>query len=193
MKLLAYISPYSWIFWATFLWAYFPEVRLIMRSRPEPGQATDRGSMAIILIAGWIAYPIAFSLAASKRFHLSHEKFWFLFGLALLIAGSLLRRYCWRVLGQFFTGNVKIRQGQSVIQHGPYRWIRHPSYTGGMMMHVGCGLALANLMSAVVLFVCSAAGYLYRVHVEEKALAAGLGEAYRDYMQHTKRFVPFII
>ena len=61
------------------------------------------------------------------------------------------------------------------------------------MMHVGCGLALANWMSALVLLVASGAGYLYRVHVEEKALMSGLGDGYREYMQRTKKFVPYVI
>ena len=60
-------------------------------------------------------------------------------------------------------------------------------------MHVGCGLALGNWMSALVLFAASGAGYLYRVHVEEKALVAGLGDEYLIYMRRTKRFVPHVI
>ena len=60
-------------------------------------------------------------------------------------------------------------------------------------MHVGCGLALANWMAALVLFVTTGLGYLYRVHVEEKALVTGLGAEYREYMQRTKRFVPYVV
>jgi protein-S-isoprenylcysteine O-methyltransferase Ste14 len=193
MKPVAFLPPYVWLFWIVFLAAYLPEFRLVLRSRPQPGESTDRGSMNLILLAGWIAFPFAFYIPHTGRFNLAHPKVWFFTGLAVLICGSLLRRYCWRVLGRYFTGNVKIQEGQTVIQDGPYRWIRHPSYTGGMMMYFGSGLALANWMSAFVLLAASAAGYLYRVHVEEKALVSGLGESYRQYMQCTKRFVPFVI
>jgi protein-S-isoprenylcysteine O-methyltransferase Ste14 len=193
MKPLIYISPYAWIFWIAFILVYLPEFGLIGRSRPQSGESVDRGSMVVIMVAAWIGYPIAFSLAKSERFHLGHEKFWFFLGLGLLVSGSLLRRYCWRVLGQFFTGNVKVQQGQTIVQHGPYRLVRHPSYTGGMMMHLGCGFALANWMAVLVLFATTAIGYLYRVHVEEKALVSGLGEGYREYMQRTKMFVPYLI
>jgi Putative protein-S-isoprenylcysteine methyltransferase len=48
-------------------------------------------------------------------------------------------------------------------------------------------------MSALTLFVISGLGYLYRVRVEESALVTGLGESYRQYMQRTKRFIPFVI
>ena len=193
MKPLAFVSPYVWLFWAVFLAAYIPEFRLVLRSRQQPGESTDRGSMNLILLAGWIAFPVAFYMPNAGRFNLAHGKFWFFTGLTTLICGSLLRRYCWRVLGRYFTGDVKIQEGQPVIQQGPYRWIRHPSYTGGMMMYFGSGLTLANWMSAVILLAASAAGYLYRVHVEERALVAGLGESYRQYMLRTKRFVPFVI
>jgi protein-S-isoprenylcysteine O-methyltransferase Ste14 len=193
MKPLIYTSPYAWIFWIVFTLVYLPEFGLVSRTRPQAGKSSDRGSMLVIMIGAWIGYPIAFSLVRSQHFHLNHERFWFFLGLSLLIAGSLLRRYCWRALGQFFTGNVKIQQGQTVIQRGPYRLVRHPSYTGGMLMHLGCGLALANWMSALVLLVTTGFSYLYRVYVEEKALIAGLGEDYREYMRRTKRFVPYVI
>lgn len=193
MKPLIYTSPYAWIFWIIFALAYGPEFGLIFRSRPQTAESVDRGSLMVIMISGWIGYPLAFSLVRSEHFHLDHERFWFFLGLVLLVSGSLLRRYCWRVLGKFFTGNVRIQQGQAVIQRGPYRLVRHPSYTGGMLMHLGCGLALTNWMAVLVLFVTTGLGYLYRVHVEEKALVIGLGEEYREYMQRTKRFVPHVI
>src|SRR5579884_1918444 len=120
MKPLIYTSLYAWIFWIIFALAYGPEFGLIFRSRPHAGESADRGSLMIIMISGWIGYPLAFSLARSEHFHLNHEKFWFFLGLGLLTCGSLLRRYCWRTLGQFFTGNVRIQQGQTVIEQGPY-------------------------------------------------------------------------
>jgi len=193
MKPLIYSSPYAWIFWIIFTLAYLPEFGLIGGTRPQAGESVDRGSMLVIMIAAWLGYPIAFSLGKSEHFHLSHEKFWFFLGLGLLVLGSLLRHYCRRVLGRFFTGNVKVQRDQTIIQSGPYQMVRHPSYTGGMLMHVGCGFALVNWMAVLVLFITTAASYLYRVHVEETALMAGLGDEYREYMRRTKRFVPYVI
>jgi protein-S-isoprenylcysteine O-methyltransferase Ste14 len=96
------------------------------------------------------------------------------------------------MLGLYFTGNVKVVADQKVIQQGAYRWVRHPSYTGGMLMYLGTGLALTNWLSALILTALGAAGYAYRVRVEERALARTLGERYQDYMRRTKRFVPFV-
>jgi len=189
---LAFLPPYSWIFWAVFLFAYLPEFRLVARSRPSPGENTDRGSTAVIVVATWISMTAAFVVSGAPSFLLVRgQKVWFVLGLTVLLLGAWLRRHCWRMLGLYFTGNVRVAAGQPVIEEGAYRWVRHPSYTGGMLMYLGTGLALGNWLSVVILTTVGAASYAYRVYVEERALVATLGERYRDYMRRTKRFVPF--
>jgi protein-S-isoprenylcysteine O-methyltransferase Ste14 len=193
MKPLAYTSPYCWIFWAIFLWAYLPEFRLIARSRPAEGEKSDRGSMAVIMAAGWIGSFTAFAVAGIPAFSITHARLvWFAAGLGILIFGRLLRIHCWRTLGEHFTGNVKTSADQPVIERGAYRWVRHPSYTGGILMYLGTGIALTNWLSALLISVSGALGYVYRVHVEERALQENLGDRYQQYMQRTKRFVPFV-
>ena len=149
---LAYVSPYAWIFWAVFLAAYVPEFVVVARSKPAPGEKTDRGSMALIVVASWLAFPAAFAIASWSKFALLADRVvWFSLGIGILIAGSMLRRYCFRTLGRYFTGNVKVHAGHTVIEHGLYRFVRHPSYTGGMLMYLGTGLALTNWLSALIL------------------------------------------
>jgi len=190
---LAYISPYGWIFWAVFLLAYGPEFALIARSKPAAGEKADRGSMRLIMLAGWLAFPAAFSVSSWSKFALLHHRIaWFATGIMILLAGSMLRRYCFRTLGRYFTGNVRVQTDQPVIEDGPYRFIRHPSYTGGMLMYLGTGLALTNWLSALILVGMGAFTYTYRVRVEEQALASSIGQPYQEYMRRTKRFVPFV-
>src|SRR4029077_12754248 len=95
--------------------------------------AADSGSLKAILasmqIAMLVAFVVAFYVAPfANRLVL----FWI--GLALLFAGGLLRRHCFRVLGEYFTYAVIVRPEQKVINQGAYRWVRHPSYTGGTLM-----------------------------------------------------------
>jgi protein-S-isoprenylcysteine O-methyltransferase Ste14 len=190
---LAYTSPYTWFFWAVFLVAYVPEFLVIARAKPAPGDHTDRGSMTLIIIASWLAFPAAFTVASWPRFALpTHHVIWFVLGLAILLAGSALRHYCFRTLGRYFTGNVKVQANQPVIEHGAYRFVRHPSYTGGMLMFLGTGLALTNWLSALILLGMGAVTYSYRVRVEEQALGNSLGQPYLEYMRRTKRFIPFV-
>jgi protein-S-isoprenylcysteine O-methyltransferase Ste14 len=193
MRPLAYTTPYSWLFWAVMLIAYAPEFALIARSRPAQGQNADRGSMTVIVIANWIGMLGAFLVAGIQAFVITRgQKAWFVTGLGFLMCGSLLRRHCWRMLGKHFTGDVRASAEQPVIQQGAYRWVRHPSYTGGMLMYLGTGIALTNWLSAAIIVLTGATAYGYRVQVEEQALRANLGGRYEEYMRRTKRFIPFV-
>jgi protein-S-isoprenylcysteine O-methyltransferase Ste14 len=116
--------------------------------------------------------------------------FWF--GLGAMVVGGWLRRHCRQMLGSSFTGAVIVKPEQTVVQHGAYRYVRHPSYTAGAILFVGIGLALANWLSIALLVAIVFLVYAYRVYVEERALVAVIGEPYRQYMKRTKRFVPFL-
>jgi protein-S-isoprenylcysteine O-methyltransferase Ste14 len=116
----------------------------------------------------------------------------FLTGVALLVSGSLLRRHCWRMLGESFTGDVRASSGQAVVTRGAYALVRHPSYTAGILMNTGIGVALGNWASALILAVISFAVYQYRITVEERALLATIGEPYRVFMRTRKRLIPYV-
>jgi protein-S-isoprenylcysteine O-methyltransferase len=111
-------------------------------------------------------------------------------GLVLMLAGLLLRWWAIRYLGHLFTVDVAVAPGQPVIDSGPYKLIRHPSYTGALLVVVGVALCFGNFVSALVLIVTNAALILRRIRVEEAALARGLGSSYLDYMMRTKRLFP---
>src|SRR6185312_14202293 len=95
-------------------------------------------------------------------------------------------------LGGYFTRDVAVSANQKVVQIGPYRFIRHPAYSGTFLTMVGVGLALTNWASLIVLLVCVFAGHLYRVRVEEQALVQTIGQPYLEYMHHTRRFIPLV-
>jgi protein-S-isoprenylcysteine O-methyltransferase Ste14 len=116
----------------------------------------------------------------------------FFVGLMVLVGGMMFRWYAIRALGRFFTFDVAISEGQTVIETGPYRWIRHPSYAGSRVGYVGVGLTLGNWAALAVPALCMAAAYSYRIPVEERALIAGLGTAYEEYRTRTWRLVPFV-
>lgn len=195
MRPLVAVYPFAPIFWGIFLWASFPEWRLLRRARSMGGVGSqDAGSMRVIVagmeLALLLAFPLAFFAPAAAITHQRRVVFWT--GVALLVLGSLLRRHCLRMLGDSFTGAVRVQAGQAVIERGAYRYVRHPSYTAGMLMYVGLGLALSNWLSLLVLVLATAIVYGYRVSVEERALVATLGERYVAYVRRTRRFVPFV-
>jgi len=193
VKPLAFTSPYEWIFWAALLFSYLPEFVLIRCSRPAPGEKTDKGSTVVIVLAGWIGMFAGFGVAGMPAFILhSGQTAWFAAGIVTMLTGAMLRRHCQYVLGKHFTGNVKAAAEQPVIEAGAYRWVRHPSYTGGMLMYLGTGLALTNWLSVVIIEGAGMLAYWYRVRVEERALTDHIGAPYTEYMRRTKRFIPFV-
>jgi len=109
-----------------------------------------------------------------------------------MLAGIALRWYAVWVLGASFTVDVSTRPGQAVVEAGPYRWIRHPSYTGGLLTILGLLVCCDNWASLAAV-VIALAGYAYRIRIEERALAGDLGAPYRDYMRRTKRLIPFVV
>jgi protein-S-isoprenylcysteine O-methyltransferase Ste14 len=73
-----------------------------------------------------------------------------------------------------------------------YAVVRHPSYSAGILMNLGLGLALGSWGSAAVLTLASVAVYSYRIAIEERALLAVVGEPYREYMRTRRRLIPFV-
>jgi protein-S-isoprenylcysteine O-methyltransferase Ste14 len=113
-------------------------------------------------------------------------------GFALIAGGWFLRIWAQRELGKFFTGEVAVQRDHVVIDSGPYRLVRHPAYTGGVLSAIGFGLVLSTWLGAVISGVLLIWAYVNRVPREEHLLASQLGDAYARYMARTKRFVPFV-
>ncbi len=109
-----------------------------------------------------------------------------------MLSGVALRWYCAAILGKYFTFDVAIQGGHTLVEAGPYRYIRHPSYTGALLTLFGFGLALGNWAALVAPMACLGFAYTYRIPVEENALASALGESYKQYVKRTWRLVPFV-
>src|SRR5436305_13982387 len=93
-------------------------------------------------------------------------------------------------LGRFSPFRVACQDEHRVIDAGPYRVVRHPSYSGLLVACLGLGIAFANWLSLSVLVVLPLAGILVRIRIEERALTAALGAEYRRYAERTARLVP---
>jgi protein-S-isoprenylcysteine O-methyltransferase len=110
----------------------------------------------------------------------------------LEIGGVALRIWAIRHLGRFFTVNVGIQQGHKVIQDGPYRFVRHPSYTGSLLALAGVGFLTFNWFGFVLIVACTWLAYALRIPVEEKVLVAQFGREYLEYAARTKKLIPGI-
>jgi protein-S-isoprenylcysteine O-methyltransferase Ste14 len=176
-------------------WILFEIVTGKSRKMLDRKKARDRGSLFFLVGMIWVGIFLDFMLCfGEQRAAIPWMRTELFFaGIALMWLGMGFRYYCMRVLGQYFTFNVAVHAGQTVVEAGPYRYIRHPSYTGAMITVIGFGLTLGNWAGLLALVVCVAIGYSYRIRVEEAALVVALGEPYREYMGRTRRLVPFVL
>ena len=95
-------------------------------------------------------------------------------------------------LGASFRTTVETHEGQSVVSSGPYRLIRHPSYSGILLICLGFGLTTQSWLSLACAVIPGLAALLYRIRIEEAALVAAMGSDYRAYQRRTKRLVPWL-
>ena len=158
-------------------------------------QRQDKGSRVVLLclvVFGLLlGVLLALKIPATAITSVSVILFWL--GILLMYAGIALRLYAIIVLGAFFTTTVAVAAEQPVIEAGPYRLIRHPSYSGILLILLGFGLSLTNWLSLLVIMGCAIIGLSYRIHVEEHVLQEQLGQRYQEYMRRTKRLIPFVL
>jgi protein-S-isoprenylcysteine O-methyltransferase Ste14 len=93
-------------------------------------------------------------------------------------------------LGRSFTANVTIQQRQRVEKTGVFRFVRHPSYTGLLVIFAGIGLNTRSSVGLAIIILPITLALLYRIHVEEKALSEAFGDEYQSYCRSTKRLIP---
>jgi protein-S-isoprenylcysteine O-methyltransferase len=174
--------------------AFFPvsEIALALVKRDSrTAKADDRGSMRLlwmvigpcvvvaIAVGGYRATRLPFSATIQE-----------VTATCLLLGGLVLRWTAILTLGRFFTAKIAIHEGQRVITVGPYRYVRHPSYTGLLLAFLGLGVFFGNWLSVIVLSVPITFAVIHRIRLEESVLAGALGPTYAAYSARTKRLIP---
>ena len=167
---------------------------LLLVRRRDGAVAEDRWTLWIIVLASRAGLAAALAIAALAPGLRAHANdLWTLgFGVAAVLAGVALRAWAILTLGRYFRREVTIEPGQRLVRRGPYRLVRHPSYTGILLSFAGLGLAFGSWVSAAVAPLILFAGMLPRIRVEERALARAFGSDYTDYARSTARVLPHV-
>jgi protein-S-isoprenylcysteine O-methyltransferase Ste14 len=178
------VSIYCW---------FAMEIGLLVRDlvRRKGHQRRDRGTRPIVSLslAGsiWIGLLVPHWLPvldtpAPEAFAVA--------GIAVLWVGLAVRVWAVLTLGGLFSTFIEVAPDQAIVTRGPYRWVRHPSYTGLLLITLGFGLGAANWLSLVVCAVIPLLGLLPRIAIEEAEMTRVLGEQYRGYQRATRRLIP---
>jgi protein-S-isoprenylcysteine O-methyltransferase Ste14 len=167
------------------------EVALVIRDlvRRKARLDQDRGTRAIVALSLGGSIFIG-SLLRRWVPSLDMPEVFAAIGFAVIWLGLLVRTWAVVTLGRSFSTFVQAEADQAVVTTGPYRWVRHPSYSGLLLIALGFGLGARNWLSLLVCAVVPVLGLLPRIAVEESELTRVLGDQYRGYQRRTRRLVP---
>ena len=182
------------LLWQILYWTWVASEVIIgfaTHTKVGDGPTHDRGSLSLLWItiftsvtlATWLGETTPPSMFGGVRALKIN-------GLIVLIMALAIRWTAICSLGKSFSSNVAIRDSQKLYRSGLYRFVRHPSYLGLLLVFLAIGLHSRNWLSfAIVVIPCTAA-VLYRIHVEESALRQAFGGEYLAYSRATKRLLP---
>ncbi len=166
-------------------------LQIFRRAKAGAARAEDRGSLRVLWLLITASMVLAFLFEGSLPQARWPWRAWVnITGVVVTLAGLAIRWYSIIYLGRFFTVNVAIATDHELIDTGPYRLARHPSYTGALLAFLGLAICMQNWASLAVLMGGTTAAFLYRMRIEEAALTGAFGGRYRHYMQHTARLIP---
>lgn len=111
-------------------------------------------------------------------------------GITLIAAGVGLRAWSIATLGRFFQYQIRVQAGHQVVTGGPYRYVRHPSYTGIALVLTGIALACDDVWALLAVAALGGVGLYVRIRAEERQLAQALGGEYERFAAGRKRLVP---
>lgn len=165
-------------------------LRKINKYKSKRGKTRDKGSFFILILGIFIPLVYSFILAYNNVGNLLINTSYL--GLILLVLGFSLRQWSIKTLGRFFTPIVSVHKDHKLIESGPYKYMRHPSYTGLFLELLGVALALSNLFAVVTVMFFFLPAIMYRIAIEESLLEEHFGKVYYSYQQRTKRLIPFV-
>jgi protein-S-isoprenylcysteine O-methyltransferase Ste14 len=196
--LAAQVKPYFETHQLGLVWVAVAVVAAVIelvggRRRRTEGTQRDRGSLLVLRICvapGVLLMGLAPRLVPNADIRPPLVSL--TVGIVLFVCGEALRVWSKVALGRYFTYSVHTSTDQPVIAAGPYRVLRHPSYTGIMLMVIGLGAVWGNWAGLVAVTVLTMVGLSYRIRVEERALLADLGDRYEAFAAHRKRLIPYV-
>ena len=170
------------------------------RSRTKTGTKQDRSTLGMLWLVIAISIMAGLFVAGSRSLRAGFVGLfdfppfdWIpVVAVAVFVVGLAVRWWAIVTLGRFFTVDVVVEKDHELVERGPFRWVRHPSYTGVLLAFVGWAITLENWVAMAVVVVPIFVAFVRRMNVEEAALRGALGAKYAEYMRRTKRLLPGI-
>jgi protein-S-isoprenylcysteine O-methyltransferase Ste14 len=184
-------EPLIWILiGASLTFWHFVEVRLGGREGSKGRNSSER---SLLVIAALVLASLIGAIFASAN-HLATiagGSWWpVVLGFVLIWGGLAFRAWSIYTLGRFFKLTVVIQDDHRVIETGPYRVLRHPSYLGSIIAMTGIGFTEGDWISVAIMLLGTLTAFVIRIRIEERTLLEELGESYAAYSKRTARLLP---
>jgi protein-S-isoprenylcysteine O-methyltransferase Ste14 len=111
--------------------------------------------------------------------------------LALTVLGLGVAIWARVILGRNWSGTVTFKENHELIERGPYAFVRHPIYTGMLLMFLGTSLALGKLCNLIGLALLILSFWI-KLRQEERVMIAHFGDRYLAYMKRVRAIIPFV-
>ncbi|BBA43887.1 MULTISPECIES: methyltransferase family protein [Burkholderia] len=179
--------------WLIFTVWYLAEALMERRHVSAPRQFQDRGSRQVLVLARDLSLLIPFLIAVFGDMP-EGAIGTAMAGLISYVAGLLLRLNAMSTLNQYFTMKLTVAPGHRLVDHGPYRFVRHPGYLGLILiLSAPSMLYPGSMLLALAVVVFVGAATCYRVVLEERMLMTAIGPSYGVYRQSVDCIVPIRI
>jgi protein-S-isoprenylcysteine O-methyltransferase len=183
------------IFWASYAAWVVMELWLLRRdARPVQGEEMDRGSryaLMVLIPAGLLGAFAAPHILPRADIESAVQSTFYI-AIVCIWIGVVLRLWAVATLGRHFRTSVFVQTDHELVTSGPYRVLRHPSYTGALITMVGVGLAIGNWLSVIISVGCLLIAVAVRIRVEDRALAEHFGADFAGHKLRTWTILPFI-
>ncbi len=156
----------------------------------KANDATDRGTMLLIAIVSSIGQIVGIMDWAYLQSSPIKIDWISILGLSMMSFGLAFRLWAIKTLKDAFSATVQIKKGQSLITSGPYKWFRHPSYTGAWILMLGDAILLKSWPSIIIMGVIMLWVYNKRIETEEQTLANAFGIDYIKHERNTWKMLP---
>ena len=185
------------IAWQILYWTWVASevvIGIATRTRQSTGRVHDRGSLLLLWVVVFSSMTAAIWISEVTPPNLfGGSRSLKLAGVVVLVIALAIRWTAIYTLGKSFSSNVAILDSQSLNRSGLYRYVRHPSYLGLMLVFLSVGLHSRNWLSLAIAVVPTTAALLYRIRVEESALRQAFGDAYVSYSKEVSRLIPGLV
>jgi protein-S-isoprenylcysteine O-methyltransferase Ste14 len=184
-----YLIPALWVTWCIYWWILSNDVKPTRRTESAASRAGH--IIPLVIAVMLLALPALPGGLLSGRV-LPATRFVFFTGAAIVIAGLLFSVWARTYLGRNWSASVTLKADHELIRDGPYRFVRHPIYTGLLVAIVGSAIVRGE-WRGVIAVVIAVIALWRKLQLEERWLGETFGDAYARYCAEVSALIPFVL